>query len=680
MAGATAVRPDRGYWTLWSIAVCVLLVSGVAAAATGVVGEMPHIWLFSTVAFSWLTINWTQDTPLPRPDVFLMTTLVTLAALASATAILMEASFFDVVRTTVGVPTQAFAMAWVYRHGRRIVESPPHPPVPGVGAWRNSWVRAWVPTTSVDLALLGLAALASGAVGLLVGAVPGLSGDNVSVGVASQWLAHVFVVASVGGATTLITFGTWSPRDLDQPWTRVLLIWLGSVAVLWWVYATGAVNMAWLAVLPSVYVALTYRLWVTSTFGLLVGLVSILLSPSLNTLPAQSGPVPLGSVMDLLVSTLVLVSLLVAQLNQRRMQLVTDLELEQADARRQAEVLQNVFETMHDGVVLVDRDLNVRMHNGAAVSLLGRGFPARRPASWTDYFHLTRLDGTPLVEQDLISTDHLTLRIDGTPRVLRQTSARITEDPETRWMIFFTDITEHQARLQELSGFAGIVAHDLRAPLSSLEGWLEMAEESLAFRDPAQASALLARARASNRRMRQVIEDWLSYTVEREGTLELADLPLEALVQEALTQAQEVGPHEAVIDVPHAVHADAGLVRQLLANLIGNAQKFVRPGEIPRIEVRSRPELSGMVRVEVRDHGIGLPQGEEERIFKDYHRAPGAALELDGFGMGLAACRRIVERHGGEISAGTNDHGGATLSFTLPAAVRSADEPLSPTW
>lgn len=676
VTGAAAVRPDRGYWVLWIVAAAVLVISGYAASATGVVGQLPHVWLFSTVAFTWLTLSWTDDSPWPRATEHLLLTVTSLALLAGVTALLMDASPGETARSMLGVPTQGLVMAWVYRTGRRLTAAPPHPELAGVGAWRNSWVRAWVPTTSLDLALLGLAALVSGAVGLAIGSAPGLFWGNVSTSMAAQWLTHVFVVASVGGATTLISFGVWSPRDLDQPWAKVLLVWLGSVAVLWWVYVTGAVNMAWLAVLPAVYVALSYRIWVTSTYGLLVGLVSILLSPALNTFPATPGPVPLGSVMDLLVSTLILVALLVAQLNQRRMQLVADLETEQAEARRQAEVLQNIFDTMHDGVVLVDRELNVRMHNGAAVTLLGRGFPSRRPESWTQHFGLTRLDGTPLVEQDLTASEHLMLRIAGTPRVLRQTAARITEDPETRWMIFFTDVTEHQTRLQELSGFAGVVAHDLRAPLSSLEGWLEMAEESLSARDPEQASALLARARASNRRMRQVVEDWLAYTVEREGALQLTDVALATPVHEVLAQAQEAGPHDAVVDVPHRVRVDAGLVRQLFANLIGNARKFVRPGTTPRIEVHSTLEPSGMVRVEVSDHGIGLPAGEEERIFDDYHRAPGAALDHEGFGMGLAACRRIVQRHGGTITARTNEHGGATFTFTLPAA--TADEELSP--
>src|SRR5690606_16014854 len=137
------------------------------------------------------------------------------------------------------------------------------------------------------------------------------------------------------------------------------------------------------------FVAMAYRIWVTSTFGLLIGLLSILLSPTLNDVQTPAGAIPLGSVMDLLVSILILVALVVAQLDQRRGQLIADLAVERTRAAHQAEILHNIFETLHDGVVVVDRRLHIQMHNSAAVQLLGRPFPDERPESWTQYFGMT---------------------------------------------------------------------------------------------------------------------------------------------------------------------------------------------------------------------------------------------------------------------------------------------------
>src|SRR5690606_14535261 len=134
------------------------------------------------------------------------------------------------------------------------------------------------------MAALGVAALVSSPVSLLIGAAPGLHFGGISTSLALQWTAHILVTVAVGGSIILITFATWSPADLDQPWGRILLLWLFSVATLAWVYATGTATMAWLSVLPILLVAMTCRIWTTSTFAILVGLVNISLSPTLNTI------------------------------------------------------------------------------------------------------------------------------------------------------------------------------------------------------------------------------------------------------------------------------------------------------------------------------------------------------------------------------------------------------------
>ncbi|WP_162598556.1 sensor histidine kinase [Nocardioides gilvus] len=672
MSGGANAGPDRGYQILWWTAAGFMGASGAGASLLGVAGELPHIWLLAPISFVWLTLDWPAGLH-PSASLRTAATVAAISAIGFVTAFSMEASLVDCVRTAVGVPIQAYVMALGYRWARtRLLDSPRHPHLPEVGAWRNQWAREWAPTDSRDIAALGFAATLSGLVSLLIGAAPGLHLGAVGSALALQWLSHVFVTTTVGGATILITFSTWQPADLNQPWGKVFLLWLTSVALLAWVYTTGTVTMAWLSVLPILYVAMSYRLWTTSTFGILVGLVSILFSPTLNTLDAPIGPIPLGVVMDLLVSTLIIVSLLLAQLNQRRDQLVQDLEAERHLARRQIEIQRNMFESMPDGFVVLDRDLGVRLHNAASVQLLGRAFPDEKPPSWTEYFSMTKVDGSALTDRELLAAQFLTFSVAGSSLTLRQTVTPLSDDHRDGWIVCLSDITDHQNRLQELSGFAGIVAHDLRTPLTSLEGWLEMAQETLEAGDQEKAGVLLTRAQTSNRRMREVISNWLDYTVQREGTLASTEFPLSVPLRATAAAVAESGPHIFTLNTFHDVRADLGLVRQVFANLIGNASKFVHPGETPNIEVRSSLAEPGWIRVEVIDRGIGLPPGEEELIFDEYHRAAGAAQKLDGFGIGLAFCRRLVERHGGQISAATNEYGGATFTFTLPAAETGA--------
>ena len=122
------------------------------------------------------------------------------------------------------------------------------------------------------------------------------------------------------------------------------------------------------------------------------------------------------------------------------------------------------------------------------------------------------------------------------------------------------------------------------------------------------------------------------------------------------------------------VYADGAMVRRLLDNLIGNAIKYVAPGEVARVTVTARV-VDDMVEVTVADEGIGIPADQRDRVFEAFHRATGAS-EYDGHGIGLSVCKRIVERHGGRISAEPPlGERGARIVFTLPAAATPPRDP-----
>ena len=113
------------------------------------------------------------------------------------------------------------------------------------------------------------------------------------------------------------------------------------------------------------------------------------------------------------------------------------------------------------------------------------------------------------------------------------------------------------------------------------------------------------------------------------------------------------------------VSADRVLVSQVLDNLIGNALKYVAPGVVPHVVVTGTA-AAGWARITVTDNGIGLPAGEQDRIFQEFHRAHGTGY--DGTGLGLAIVRRIVVRHGGTVTARNRDDGdGSIFELTFPA-------------
>ena len=114
------------------------------------------------------------------------------------------------------------------------------------------------------------------------------------------------------------------------------------------------------------------------------------------------------------------------------------------------------------------------------------------------------------------------------------------------------------------------------------------------------------------------------------------------------------------------VRADLTLVRQVLANLIGNAVKYVAPGVQPVVRL-SATRVGEMVQVQVVDNGIGIPPGDRAKVFDSWFRSEGSRRLYPGTGLGLSITARAVERHGGTITArARTDSSGTVFTFTLP--------------
>jgi signal transduction histidine kinase len=119
-----------------------------------------------------------------------------------------------------------------------------------------------------------------------------------------------------------------------------------------------------------------------------------------------------------------------------------------------------------------------------------------------------------------------------------------------------------------------------------------------------------------------------------------------------------------VEDLP-VISADPTQMRQLFQNLIGNALKFHKPGEKPMVRVRSISNTDSGCQIVVEDNGIGFEEKYLDRIFAPFHRLH-ARSEYEGTGMGLAICKKIVERHGGSITAKSTPGAGSTFIIELP--------------
>jgi signal transduction histidine kinase len=226
---------------------------------------------------------------------------------------------------------------------------------------------------------------------------------------------------------------------------------------------------------------------------------------------------------------------------------------------------------------------------------------------------------------------------------------------------------ELRRREKELAGFAGVAAHDLRTPLSAASAYLEILADDAAPQLDTENQEFLERARAAVGRTDRMLDDLLGYATADQVALDLRPVDLNALVADIV--AERTGhlppdPERVRLSTLPMVHGDAGMLRQVLDNLIGNALKYTVSGQPPRVVVAAVRVENGW-RIEVADQGIGLAAEEQAGVFDAFQRGSGSA-GFSGSGLGLAICRRIVERHGGTIGVAGNPGGGSVFWFVLP--------------
>ncbi|GIF22965.1 signal transduction histidine kinase [Actinoplanes tereljensis] len=374
----------------------------------------------------------------------------------------------------------------------------------------------------------------------------------------------------------------------------------------------------------------------------------------------------------------------------------SDLVAAESTAREQAGLLEAVMNSISDGVVVIDEHSNQLVFNPAAHDMIHstehadeRDLAARYGFYEADGVTPCRTADLPLVRAligEHTEQAELVIRNENHPEPLTlSVSARPLHraNSQVGAVAVFHDVTarkaaeaELAASINDLQAFAAVAAHDLRTPLSVVAGYAELLSYGLAEGDDvATLQPIAARITSGVDRMRRLIDDLLAYATARDGRLNLEPVPLRKLVDEVVadhtTHLRVPGePQPPMPDITTAalplVLVDRAMVRQLLDNLIGNALKYTRPGQLAHVVISAHPAPDGRVRIDIADRGIGIPADEQPRVFTSFHRVAQHAGGYPGTGLGLAICHRVVERHGGDIVAADNPGGGTLISFTLP--------------
>jgi PAS domain S-box-containing protein len=548
------------------------------------------------------------------------------------------------------------------------------------------WMRAGALTRLVDLWRLIAAAAISTTAGALIGptAVWLLTGTY-------TWSAPMVWLARNSVAILLVGTAGWHLRSL----LRIKLTWeylavtavsVGACAIAFGPEHFVSVPFALTGV--TIWAALRLRTAFVVMHSLAFGAAAILLTLAGRGPFAQIESHPLRAlVLQFFVGTVAVVGLALALSRDERAALLDQLRASERAATAQAHLLTTIIDSMDEGLGVIDETGRFVLRNPAAGRLLGFVSEGDQVKTSSRY-GLCYPDGTPVADEDMphrrafagqeLQAKDFLVRNPALPggRIISLNTSLLagTDEGPRQAVVVFHDVTADRRHRDELTSFAGVVAHDLLNPLATVEGWAEELQEELTE----DGVRRIARAAA---RMRTLIDELLTYTTARDATLSPAPVNLTDLVRgitlARIDQAQG-GPGpvpQFTIAALDDVQADPVLVRQLLENLIGNAVKYASPGIRPTVSVIST-RLGDQVEVTVRDNGIGIPPGQHEAIFDNFHRAhPGSAYP--GTGLGLAICKRIVERHGGTITASDNGpNGGACMTFTLPGAAVAASRPV----
>lgn len=580
-------------------------------------------------------------------------------------------------------------VGWGIGHGRSAIMSLANLAVALalVFAWRriNSG-DDWLPGRAVDsVFFVGLLCLVGPAL-IALGGVSGLPAEDGWRGLL-LWDARITVSNLVGQPATLVLFVPGREFVLRQrrskgPWVGLCL----SLPCLFLPFFVADYPLAWLIFIPAAWSGLTFTPRIVAIVSLLTAVAAIAGSIlGVWGLDSGGGWLPSTVVLHTALGAAIGLAWLIVFQREDIAARTAALDLRRRGAAAQNRLLEGVFTTMNDGVLLADAQGQIRLANPAVRTLLGPDLPPDlSPAAWAARYAFVDPHGSgPLSPADLaqaLTTDRAT----STTLVVRAPGRRgkagpiltLTNQPvvfrgSDHRFILVRDTTGAEERQAQLKAFAGAVAHDLKNPLAGLALWVESAQLSLASEDVGEGRSALRSAEAAADALRALIDDYLAHAVTRHGAIRPVVIAPGRVAAEIATAYPGLRLH---IDSDRLVSVDPSLLRQLVRNLLDNAAKYARPGTVPTVHLSARTAKPGWVEVSLADRGVGLAPGDERRIFSSYTRGDGAADRRHGIGLGLALCEAIVARHGGSIRAEGNDWGGTTFHCLLPSGSLSVDE------
>ncbi|MEY4582370.1 MAG: hypothetical protein RL701_7073 [Pseudomonadota bacterium] len=500
-----------------------------------------------------------------------------------------------------------------------------------------------------------------------------------------------FLIALIGAiyGSTLV-FAIWLARSSERTRPAMAQVVLDLVITTALVYITGGAGSGF-TFLYGVAVLMAAMVIGPRAAQFTGGAAVVLFSGLVLGLATRVLPVPPDQPIDsyrMLVTDLVyaalvnvlglcLVTLLAAGLSARLISAGGQLKRAEASAASLARMNEDIVRSLTSGLLTTDRSGVIRTINRAAVEMFGAdpyAFIGEPVARFMPIDVVHRLETGVLAENGATRAEDLATRPDGShfPVGFSLSSLTDTEGHVLGGLLVFQDLSEivrlraaaaRDERLAVLGRLSAGLAHEIRNPLSSISGSVELVRGSTHL--DADDRHLLGIVLREVERLDELVSTMLLVGRPREPQRGLHDL--RALVTEVVEMARrgpaadaEVRIEPWVSDTPVQAWVDSDQVRQVLWNLVKNALQASPKGALVR--VCARPALPDAAVIEVIDQGRGIDEQQRERIYDMFH-----SERTHGAGIGLALVRQIIDAHHGIIDIVSEQRRGATFVVTLPA-------------
>lgn len=277
-----------------------------------------------------------------------------------------------------------------------------------------------------------------------------------------------------------------------------------------------------------------------------------------------------------------------------------------------------------------------------------------------EWHHRVRLQGRDELASLGLAFDRMADQVERDQRQLRQTNAALEQRVIERTAAL-------EAANRELESFAYSVSHDLRAPLRGVDGFSQALLEDYGAQMDATAQDYLQRICRGAQRMGALIDDLLKLSRLNQIQPNYRDVDLTHLAEEVVGDLRNNIPtHQPHVEIAPGllVHADEGMLRIVVENLLGNAWKFTANTSHPLIRLKGQGLADGHYQLCIEDNGAGFDMAHAEKLFVPFQRLH-RQDEFEGSGIGLATVHRIIHRLGGQIHAVSAPGKGARFYFTL---------------